>query len=128
MQAQVVAGGRAADAGALEQGRRLDRPAGDDDGLRPDRDGDRRPVLAGPLALDADASASLGQHPLDAAADEDLGAVLRRVDEVGLLRRALRAGLLAEAEVAGGDRVVGLGVGVARDQLEVSAPRLDSPP
>src|ERR687883_221697 len=55
---------------------------------------------------------------------EDVGAVLDGVEQPGLVRRPLRARLVAEAVVAGGVRRVAVECGVADDRLEVPAERL----
>src|SRR2546425_1183822 len=81
-------------------------------------------VVARVHSLDAGGTPVLDQHLLGAAADDELGAVLERVEEEGAVARHLRPRLLAEAEVAGVLGGVPLGVGVADDRLEVPAERL----
>ena len=121
VQAQVVAHGGAADARAQQQGRRLQRTArGHDLGCAHEHAGrDARRVGVG--RLDAGGATALDHDAVGAAARHHLRAVLERVLEVGLQRALLGAGLVAEAEEAGGARVVGAAVGVAGDADEVVA-------
>jgi hypothetical protein len=77
-----------------------------------------------PARLDPGGAPALDQHPLGPAVGEDLGAVLLRIDEVGLGGRELRAGLIAEAEVGGALGVVAVAVGVADDGAKVPAEAL----
>jgi hypothetical protein len=111
VQAEEVAGRRAADLRAQQQGRRFDRPAGDDDDRRANGDPARRPVAGRGLGvgvgrLDPGGQSVGDQDPLGAAAGDDLRALGPGVEQIGLRGRELRSRLVAEAHVSGARRVV----------------------
>ncbi len=127
VESQVLAHRGAPDPRAKQQRGRLDRAARDDDdwargprpGLRavrsapaPDRSSAPRPPSARPPSRRIRSARQLGTQ---------VGAVVVRIDQVGLLGRELRAGLVAEAHVAGALRVVGVAIGVSDREPEVVA-------
>ena len=112
----------AAAAPATRSSRRRRRRSGPDDDLGAATVG----VEIG--RLDPGRPAVLDDHPLDPAVDEEVRLVGGGVGEVGLRGRALRARLVAEAQVARGDRVVGRGIGVAGDRRGSRSRAPRSPP
>ena len=79
VQAQVLAGGRAADLGAQQQRRGLQRAGGDDDVRRADGDrGGRAGLRVGVDGGDAGGAAALGEDLQREGVDDDLGAVVVR--------------------------------------------------
>ena len=119
MKVQVLAHRRAADAGTQQQRRGFQRTARDDHARSLDGQLRRRAGRGiGVGSLHTGGAAVLHQHPLCRTADDHLAAGLDGVAQVGLADVALGAGPVAETDVPGRVRRVGLRVGVAGQGLE----------
>jgi hypothetical protein len=106
VQAQVLAGGRAADPRAQQQRGGLDRAGRHYDGRRVDRQRRRRAVLVRDERLHARRPAVTREDALGARADDEAGAGVGRVLQEGLHRRLLAAHLTAGEAVAAHARVL----------------------
>ena len=119
MKVQVLAHRRAADSGTQQQRRGFQRTARDDHAWSLDGQLRRRAGRGiGVGGLHTGGAAVLHQHPLRRTADNHLAAGLDGVAQVGLADVALGAGPVAETDVPGRVRRVGLRVGVAGQGLE----------
>ena len=125
VQTQVVADRGAADARAQQQRGGLQRAGGDDHARGADGERTRPGAVRGnPRRLDARRAAALDEHALRRRPDQDVGARVEGVLQVGLQRALLGARLVAEAQVAGGVGGVRGGVRVAKARAEGEAERV----
>ena len=100
MEAEVLAGGGAAQTGAKQDRGRLDPARGDDHRRRLDGQLDGLPVRAGRAGQDARRAAVLDEDALDRTVDDEAGAGRRGVRQVGDERRLLAPVLAAGVAVA----------------------------
>ena len=124
VQAEERAGRRPADARAQQHGGRLDAAGRDHDDRRLDVQVDELAVRGARTRGDAGRPAAVGEHAVDDAVDDDRGAGVGRILEVGLERRLLAALLAAGVAVAAERRVV-VGRRVARQHLPREPARLE---